>query len=191
MRAVDKSVTLGYKWATESEGEQMPNMGDVCGTCGKLFDLHRAASPHHCPSAFGGYRNCVFTPDSQEIKFKVGDRVAISRQSTKPDSDSTKGAFPRHFDRSQGIIIRIPGLFGECSVELMELNGTRKDSFSCDFAQLDKLPDSASASATSYAVRGEFYPDKLPDADLAFFSRCTSPGACEKCAGPKPCAYHG
>lgn len=146
--------------------------------------------PHHCPNPTGpSYLTTAFTPQIAAPKFKVGDRVCIKRESVKHRNDSTRGAFPQHFDRSQGVIIRIPGIFGECSVELKALDGTRKDSFSVDFAQLDKHPDDTVSSALPRVTPSVLHPDPISP-DLAFFSRCASPGACEKCAAPLPCGYH-
>lgn len=125
----------------------------------------------------------MFTPDSQEIKFKVGDRVKLVRKAR------VFGPAPDICLR-YGTIYSIPGSNGDCGVRFDERPSPYGvgDSHSCEFAQLDKLPDYSTSSSSPHATPSALHPEPLPD--LAFFSRCTSPGACEKCAGPKPCAYH-
>lgn len=161
MRAVDKSVTLGYKWATESEGEQMP-------------------WPVYATTV---YATTSFTP--QTSKFKVGDRVELVRKPSK-GFGTAPGVVLRY-----GVIYSIPGLNGDCGVRFDEWKNpyNEGDSHSCEFAQLDKLPDYSTSSSSPRVTPSALHPET--SSDLAFFSRCTSPGACEKCAGPKPCAYHG
>lgn len=156
----------------------MPNMGDVCGTCGKLFDLHRGMSPHNCPNpkyptiSPNPYDAVAqFTPQ-QTTTFKVGDLVTPNPAECPPEYWLEWQGKPMRVTRVSNNFLWTDELGGAWS-----------------FSRFVLVLDYSTSSSSPRVAPSMLHLDPISP-DLAFFSRCTSPGACEKCAGPKPCSYH-
>ena len=74
MRGVDKSVTLGYKWATESEGESKCRIWEMARQGRKTPRRHARQTPRldECPQQVAEE-----TPDCEERRGRMNEREKI------------------------------------------------------------------------------------------------------------------